>query len=207
MNQQPQPMPPPMGAPRPPVNKWLLVVFIIVVLGAGGYFGWYFWKGPGKKVATTTPTATTSTTTTSDSATTTDETADWKTFTNSEYGFQLTFNDKWQGYKAAEKKPAYTGATDSIVFSVPTKDSSWKSQENGLWNPFTIYVFTPAQWAVVKDSTNAENASNPDYIPTDLIKQNSSYVFTYNTAQDNPSDGEAILTDVKNIISTFQFTQ
>ncbi len=54
----------PTGSVRSTTSKWLWVSLIIVILVAGGYFGWYYLLGPGKKVVTSNSTITTTITTT-----------------------------------------------------------------------------------------------------------------------------------------------
>jgi len=97
------------------IEPWLLVVLIIVLLGGLGFFAWYYLMGSGK-VADSTPSSTPTVTTTPlamDSSSTTD----WKTYTNSAYGFSikypkdLTYQENDNGknvfFQTAKERAAY----------------------------------------------------------------------------------------------------
>jgi len=52
MNQSQQPAySPVVGGPRPSGKKWLWIILIVVILGAGGYFIWHYLKGQGKETS------------------------------------------------------------------------------------------------------------------------------------------------------------
>jgi len=70
-----------MNQKQPVVSKWLWISLIIVIIIAGGFFSWFYLMGPGK-TKTSTPI-------------TTDKTADWKTYNNAQYGFQLKYPSTW----------------------------------------------------------------------------------------------------------------
>ena len=74
---QPQQSMPSMAPKQPAIAPWLLIVFIIVLLAGGGYLGWYFYS----KSKTTVPMI----------ATQTNETANWKTYENKDYGFSIKY--------------------------------------------------------------------------------------------------------------------
>lgn len=145
-----------------------------------------------KKATSTKPTTTTTGTTT------TDATADWKTYTNDTYGFGLTFGDIWKGYTVKEQKSTDNFSTGGISFHLKTTDQGWINQlKTNDIVPFGITVYTPSQW---------NNGNLEGEVPT-YITKNDKYVFAYSMIQDRTvSDMQAINTDVKNVISTFTFT-
>lgn len=175
-------------------KKWLWVglIVLVILLLAGGY---YYWQRTHKKASTstTTPTATTTvptTTTTTPTAvtsvpaTTTTPAVDpnaWKNYTNSTYGFSLTFpNDNWKNYKVIEFAPTDGSATKYLYLAVPTTDASWSelNGQAGFASPEAITVYTTAQWAAVQNDPTAGT----------VVGQNSTYVFTMGGWQATPSD-------------------
>jgi len=77
----------PMGQMRsdqPAVAKWLWITLIVVAVFGGFFLAWYLLMGPGEttEVITTTPAVV-------------DATADWKTYTNTTYGFSLKYPKDW----------------------------------------------------------------------------------------------------------------
>jgi hypothetical protein len=153
----------------------------------------------------TTSTDTSSTTDTSTSATSTtataDETADWKTYTNTKYGFTLTLTDKWEGYKIKEADIA--NQVDTYCVNVPTTDTKnypgSDIEYSGYAAPFCIDIYTIAQW-------NTYNDDNPS-LATKLTSNNQ-YVFAYSTWQDSPADLRASGLDkeVTNVAKSFELT-
>jgi len=70
--------------------KYLLIVFILGVLVGGGILAWQFGSLPSLITPTPTPPI--------------DETADWKTYRNEEYGFEMKYPKDWT-FKVTD--PAY----------------------------------------------------------------------------------------------------
>jgi hypothetical protein len=112
---QPQMAPqaaPQMEPPKKGVGAWLWIVLVIVVLGAAGYFGWYYFGD--KLFGGSTPTPTTNTPT--------DPTASWKTYSNTKYLFSV----KYPSTLTANEENSTTGAEDAseltrITFADQTK--------------------------------------------------------------------------------------
>lgn len=120
----------PMGNPKPAVSKWLWITLIIVIVLAGAFFAWYYLMGPGK-----TSTATTTTTTTTPVKT--DETADWKTYSNTKYLYSFKYPSTvtpysftGQGSNTAITNDADIvnvnkgAATERYIFEVSTEKTS-----------------------------------------------------------------------------------
>ncbi len=194
----------PVPPKQPLVSPWLLVTFIIVLLGGGGYLGWYFWNQSQSKTTTetpvtttTTPTATT-TTPTNNSATTKPAatTASALDYTNSTYGFTVTFPTGWEGYKMKEANIA--GATMTYYINIPTKDTAAtgdSTAEAGYYSPFAISVYTLAQWAAVETSEGPKDT---------LITKNTTYAFGWSQANGIPASDFTKSSDIATIIASFK---
>jgi len=229
MNQQP------IQAPKPAVSKWLWISLIVVVLGAAGYFGWYYLKGPGKKVATsttsTTPTSTTTTpssTTTTPTTTTTDKTADWKTYNNSTYGISVKYPTDWT---LAEKTFSKNG---DVLATLTSPETTTAAKTNKLLKEDVTIRYSDASakstdvssntigvW--LKDQfTNSVTVSNATKETIGGIEYNEATMnadpsyFAMITTQtkglfaiDFPNiDSKNKLTDTENtMLSSFQFTK
>jgi len=184
----------------------ILVLVTAAVFMSIGYFAGTNVNKETSDLVTPTTSATTvakksASATTTASATATSATADWKTYTNEKYGFKLTFNDLWKGYKVVEEVPVENSDLVSDLYLrvyVPTSSSVWSGKMDGYWDVFTVSVYSLKNW----ENLQAEEGPKPT-----MIDQNSKYVFGFSTAQDNPSDGRDILVDAKNIKNTFQFTK
>ena len=131
---------------------------------------------------------------TTETTTTADETADWKTYTNSDYGFTLTFGELWKGYKV---KSSTIDSASTITYHFTMPYSGYEASEindKGYYPVLSVNIFT-------KDEYNkVENKGL-------LLGSNNSYVFTYGGAQDNVKALEALQADVANVASTFKLTK
>lgn len=121
-------------------------------------------------------------------------TADWKKYTNSDYGFSLTFNDNWKDYELISKD-AGSGALDTLYVCIPTNSTAWNDIKKGVFCPMAISVVKISQWA------NYQSSNDP-VTPVEIAR-NSSYIFTKSSAQDSPEDGFDAMNDIKNIIESF----
>ncbi len=163
----------------------LLVVLVVVLAIVLVYFA--FLKKPGEVAVSPTPTPTKTAT----------PSPDWKTYTNTEYGFQVTLTDAWKGYRVIKK--ASVGLSDSynLYFEVPIKDKNY-SDKLGYAAPMAISVYPKTVWAQIQQ----ENAPMGTY-----IAENSNYVFAYSHWQDSPAELRNVDFKITQIISTFKFTK
>ena len=102
--------------------------------------------------------------------------ADWHTYKNNEYGFEITFTDAWKGYKL-EKENIIGGIADVIDIQLPTKDQKW-ARFDYLATSLKILIYTPQTWSMI-----SKDILSPNY-----ITKNDKYVFAYILWQDVPSD-------------------
>lgn len=117
-------------------------------------------------------------------------------YTNTQYGFSLTFPETWRGYFAKNNTSiyAYTGAISSIAFGLPL---------NYQDDVFSVEIFTKNAWENKEDGP----ANTQMY-----LGENDQYVFAYTTGmRDVPSEfntiRRALEKEVKNIILTFKTTK
>lgn len=131
------------------------------------------------KTISTTPTAAT---TTLASTTPPASSSDWKAYTNSTYGFSMTFpDDAWKNYVITPVTPSDNSGTKYLYICVPTTDSSWKDDcAAGYFAPASIGVYTKAEWDAIKDSGTPESYGK--------IAENATYVFTFTQGQAIPTD-------------------
>ena len=111
-------------------------------------------------------------------------------YSNSQYGFSLTFPQTWKGYTAKSRTLNWGsfGTSDSVDFGFSVQDSL-----------FNIGVHTKSQWQQIK----SEEGPTPTY-----LGESSQYVFGYATAQDAAND--TIITrmkEISDIVKTFKVTK
>ncbi|OGD57129.1 hypothetical protein A2V71_01695 [Candidatus Berkelbacteria bacterium RBG_13_40_8] len=133
-------------------------------------------------------TTTTSTTTTS---------ADL-TYTNSTYGFTMTFPADWKGYKF--KEATLEGITQTYYVEIPTTDKNAtgdSTADKGYYSPFAISVYTLDQWAEVEASDGPKDT---------LITKDAKYAFGWSQANGVPPTDftTAMSNEIKTIIASFK---
>lgn len=120
-----------------------------------------------------------------------DETADWKTYRNEKYGFEIMLNDFWKGYEVIEESDKKFGTTNrylnfSLRFDIPNKSN---------WYPLTIYIISKTEWYKLP-----EDMPKPIY-----ITENNADVFSYRESQDVPEGFISNNLRIQEVISTFKF--
>ncbi len=111
-------------------------------------------------------------------------------YTNSQYGFSLTFPQTWEGYTAKNRALDWGsfGASDSVDFGFLVQDSL-----------FNISIHTKSQWQQIK----SEEGPTPTY-----LGESNQFTFGYATAQDAANDTIiARMRDISDIIKTFKITK
>lgn len=172
------------------MKKFLLIIPAILLLAAACSQQ----AGVQQNTQTSNPPAQQQTTQT---PTPTNETAAWKIYTNTRFGFQLTFTDAWKSYKVFSSEGSQgVGAPTDLEFSLLTTDKSRSvinvtDNISGYASPLTITII----------------AKDRNYQGTGVkITQdnNNSYYYTIN--KDLPKDLQGLNFEVPKIISTFKFT-
>ena len=105
-------------------------------------------------------------------------------YTNSKYGFEITFSDVWTGYVVIEK-PAPSGTTVSAELDVVMPNSAI---------PLVLYVYPIS-------------AAGTELVGTQ-ISQSSQYIFTYRT-DDSMSSSTTTITEkeIADRLATFKLTK
>lgn len=190
-----RPTSPQNSLPARQIPNNLKVLLLILALGLVvglGYFVWFQNNLPidsGGDTIIKPKVTTPKTTTTTDSV-----------YTNSTYGYSMTFNDKWAGYKIKTVVPTDGSATAYLHVNLPTTstDALWAKDGTtnlaGYASVMAINVFTPAQWAAL-DGTPGQGTK---------LAENAHYVFSYSRAQDFPTDLQAAASDIPTVVATFK---
>lgn len=111
-------------------------------------------------------------------------------YSNSQYGFNLTFPQTWKGYTAKNRTLNWGsfGTSDSVDFGFSVQDSL-----------FNVSIHTKSQWQQIK----SEEGPTPTY-----LGENNQYVFGFATAQDATNDTIiARMREIQNIVKTFRVTK
>jgi len=108
----------------------------------------------------------------------TNETIDWKTYTNTQYGFKLTFPDSWKGYSVVQQgnefdflvplEQPYTGQLGQafVVKTIPV--GQWKDgTPNGLASPLGVYVGKNNKYAIGFSESIQDSAGFPRAVVID----------------------------------------
>jgi len=104
------------------------------------------------------------------------ETADWKTYRNEEYGFEVILLDSWKGYSILVK--SWDGTTldgNSKIYQGPEiiiRNPKWSAAKT--WQDIPIMVFTKEEWNLV-ESGKLNISAAP--IGPDKLGENQKYVF------------------------------
>ena len=101
--------------------------------------------------------------------------ADWKNYTNNEYGFKLIFPESWKGYSVMKKtwtgqKLEESGTVSGVLLVF--RNSHWTKQEH--WQDIPIMIFTPEVWQLVEQEKIAVSAAP---IGPQKIGENKKYIF------------------------------
>ena len=105
-----------------------------------------------------------------------DKTADWKTYKNDEYGFEIILLELWKGYKVFEE--SWNGTTldnNSVKYEGPKiviRNPKWS--EDKIWQDIPILVFTKAEWQLI-EANNLNIFAAP--IAPEKLGENNKYVF------------------------------
>ncbi|MBU4338871.1 hypothetical protein KKB43_02295 [Patescibacteria group bacterium] len=105
-----------------------------------------------------------------------DETADWKTYRNEKYEFEVTLLDSWKGYSTLTE--SWSGTTldgNSAQYQGPkiiVRNPKWT--ESQIWQDIPILVFTKDEWQLI-EAENLNISAAP--IGPSKLGENQKYVF------------------------------
>jgi len=135
------------------------------------------------------------------------DTTDWKTYKNTKYGFSLTFNDLWKNYSIVDRKPdldrdgeiTMSWIESYLYVCAPTASKEWSDEKPGTFCPFAITIVKADKYEEYKEDMSERIGQ--------FVNKNSSYVFIYDPSMNRPDDGDGLVNDASNIISTFELLQ
>lgn len=106
-----------------------------------------------------------------------EETADWKTYRNEEYGFEISLLESWKGYKVFEESwKGNTLDSYSVEYEGPKiviRNPKWSEFE--IWQDVPILVFTKFEWQLIEDKNLNIFAAS---IAPSKLEENNKYVFS-----------------------------
>jgi hypothetical protein len=134
-----------------------LIIVIVALAGFGGFFAYKYFtlqKSP------------------------TTQTSDWKNYTNTEFGFSMTFPESWKGYTIAKsiwngqgiEAPVENTKYSGVLLTI--KNPQTTTQQ--AWQDIPIMVFTPDVWQLIQAEKVSVSAAP---LPPAQIGQNAKYVF------------------------------
>jgi hypothetical protein len=205
----------------------ILIGVIIILVVVGGYFLWSQKSKPAVEQPVQTPTIT-QTDTTITTPTTNDKTANWKTYTNSKYGFEFKYPASFMG---PEERSLLQSKGVNIDFSAPNLKTITVFVTE-LDKPRTIQQdfndFKEGNWLTLKPEfclgggqVSFTTVSNEKALLIECNRKkekefenftsSASFVFYYNnigfSVSINDNDDTSRLQTINGIISTFKFTK
>ena len=104
------------------------------------------------------------------------DTADWKTYRNEEYGFEIILLDSWAGYSTlTESWNGITLDNNSAKYEGPKiiiRNPNWS--DNEIWQDIPILVFTKYEWQLVEQG-NLNISAAP--VEPEKLGENEKYIF------------------------------
>ncbi len=104
------------------------------------------------------------------------DTADWKTYRNEEYGFEIILLDSWAGYSIlTESWNGITLDNNSAKYEGPKiiiRNPNWS--DNEIWQDIPILVFTKYEWQLVEQG-NLNISAAP--VGPEKLGENEKYIF------------------------------
>lgn len=114
-----------------------------------------------------------------------DETADWKTYRNEKYGFEIVFPESWEGHeiKIGTTKPP--GMETRYGFYISVKDENFMSAYGNNVGVYGIFIYPKKEWS----EDMCKDAEGPCY-QGKFLGENSNYVFQESNVflQEDPCD-------------------
>ncbi len=173
--------------------KVILLIFAIILVGVLSYLVWDYQTAPD----TTDYSVPKLTNSSSEAA----ETASATTVDcgDDAYAFDLTFGDKWTGYKVKTVTPTYALSTCYVTMPTATSDTNWtvagEDHDAGYASVFAVSVYTIAQWTAALAEAN----------PPAQLAFDGTYYWGWAPAQALPQDlqDSKISGEVQALVATF----
>lgn len=167
------------------MKKIIIISIILVILATGGYFAEKYLVS-NKPVACTTEakicpdgSSVGRTGPNCEFSQCPSPSADWRNYTNNEYGFKMTFPDSWKGFTII--KQTWQGEDISVDASVAKRYSgdlivikNPQTTATQQYQDIPIMVFTPDVWQLIMKEKVSVSAAP---FPPAEVGQNAKYVF------------------------------
>jgi hypothetical protein len=179
------------------VGTIILITLLVIV-----YLGLYF---ASKK----------STDTANDVVASSDETANWKTYRNEKYGFELKYPVEWgEMIKSSNLRelncgPSSNDHTVGLEYSIPELSvglacENYRFETNDLINTVPKKIIIGGRESYLYEYTSATNYTNKEiFIPL----YDGIYIYLFHSYKPTPQYTPLSATELNNIISSFKFTQ
>lgn len=166
-------------------SQILIIVIVSIIIIGGGIFTWQYFgttkqeiKAPEEMVESEEVSAPEEVSEPEETVSEPEETikngtTNWQTYRNEEYGFELTFPERWQGYKVVEEDSVWGIKTISFQLE---REESLVSDNEYYGSIFKITILSKDQWKALQQ----EEGPTPAY-----ITENDKYVFTISMCQDD----------------------
>lgn len=218
--------------PKKHLSPWIAWSIVILVAGVAGFAVWFYWNQIDTicdninitAVKKTSTDKTKTATTTAD----TSATADWKTYTSTDYGFTIKYPKDW----VVSEITASTTSNPGIALASPTtvsNRSQWEAPQNDINITYAATVATDVMNVLNKlgattldeyitknneltkiGSVSLGGTEGKDAIANGMAAYYSIYVVKndhlYNVFFNTVPSKDKLTDTEKNILSTFQFT-
>ena len=203
---------------------WKIFITVVVTAGIVGGGGWWYMSKKAtdektklqsqiddlsKQISDLKSASTSSSTSTT--TPTTDETASWKTYTNDKYGFSLILNDKWKNYKVFNQEGTNDflsgNAEDEFRLCLPSIDGR-PSDPKGYACLIAISVYKKSAYEKEWNESGTTGGISSASVGIKLGEKNDKVFVSNYLGLETPLDLKDIDSkELKNILSTFQFTK
>jgi len=118
-----------------------------------------------------------------------------KTYKNTDYGFEVTFPDSFEGYEVKKAEISGEGMVARYTVLIPTSDTKYSNLVDGKASPMEFFVYNKTFW---------EGSNRPGVRSSEIIKSDK-YVYTYSTWESSPEDKKTLTDkDLVKVIETFK---
>jgi hypothetical protein len=169
-------------------NVAVIALIIVIVAITAGAIGWIFAKktqAPVQQAAVIQPVSVEKTQPATQPAVPIAQPAQQNNvYTNTEFGFQITFPNSWNN-----KYKAVSSGTNGISFLLPTNDKDWQDSNKtfpGYVEIYGVTVWKLADWN--KELLNCKKGTVSELCGDVIVGKTSQYVITWFHPQDQPTD-------------------
>ena len=140
-----------------------------------------------------------------------DETANWQTYTNEEYGFEIRIPKDWKNYSVDNiSRLDYPGTI--LALELPTNDPSWLKIGEKKGIVFSVFIVSQTQADEINNKCKQVGSNILCLFNEQKVGQNENYAFYLNSGSNDKSEYPNdfplnFFSQKDNIIKTFKFTK